>query len=89
MAFIDDVFADYREIFGRDPEPWREPLGALRLTLTGDPCFVDVMRAQNECEELVRILNERSVIDLSNEYDRVAVITELRRMGYTVGPGGK
>lgn len=33
-----DDNAYYREIFGRNPEPWRAPLGALRLTLTpGDP----------------------------------------------------
>lgn len=50
---------DYREIFNRDPEPWRVPLGALRLTLTGDPATVDVVRAQHEVEELVRILNGR------------------------------
>ena len=28
---------DYEYIFGRKAEDWREPLGALRLTLTGDP----------------------------------------------------
>lgn len=50
---------EYREIFGADPEPWRQPLGALRLTLTGDPATVDVVRAQHEVEELVRILNGR------------------------------
>jgi hypothetical protein len=50
--------SDYREVFGRDPEPWREPLGALRLTLTGPASLVDVERAQAECERLVRILND-------------------------------
>lgn len=50
---------DYREIFNTDPEPWRQPLGALRLTLRGDPATVDVVRAQHEVEELVRILNGR------------------------------
>jgi len=49
--------ADYREVFGRVPEAWRAPLGALRLTLTGDPAHVDVARAQAECEALVRVLN--------------------------------
>lgn len=49
---------DYFEVFGRYPESWREPLGALRLTLTGDPEKVDVRRAQHEIEELVRVLNE-------------------------------
>lgn len=52
-----DPDADYREVFGAAPEPWRAPLGALRLTLAGDPAQVDVARAQAECEELVRILN--------------------------------
>jgi hypothetical protein len=47
--------SDYQEIFGREPEPWREPLGALRLTLTGEP--VDVERARSECEALVKVLN--------------------------------
>jgi hypothetical protein len=41
-----------------DNEPWREALGALRLTLTGDPDKVDVPRAQSEVETLTRILNE-------------------------------
>ena len=49
--------ADYREIFGRNPESWRYPLGALRLTLTGDPDKGDEVRAQHEVEELVRVLN--------------------------------
>ena len=49
--------SDYQEIFGRRAEGWREPLGALRLTLMGDPDKVDVVRAQHEVEELVRVLN--------------------------------
>ena len=44
-------------VFGREPEDWRGPLGALRLTLAGDPDKVDVVRAQHEVEELVRVLN--------------------------------
>lgn len=50
-------WADYRSIFGRNPEPWREPLGALRLTLAGDADKVDVVRAQHEIEWLTRVLN--------------------------------
>lgn len=50
--------SDYSEIFGREPELWRGPLGALRLTLTGDPEKVDVIRAQGEVEALVKVLNE-------------------------------
>lgn len=50
--------SDCSEIFGREPEPWREPLGALRLTLAGAPSHVDVERAQAEVEELVKVLNE-------------------------------
>lgn len=49
---------DYFEVFGRRAEPWREPLGALRITLMGTPESVDVPRAQAEIEELVRVLNE-------------------------------
>lgn len=51
--------SDYGEIFGREPERWREPLGALLLTLTGDPEKVDVERAQEEVEELVKVLKQR------------------------------
>lgn len=51
------VMDDYEYIFGKPAEDWREPLGALRLTLTGDPDKVDVVRAQHEVEELVRVLN--------------------------------
>ena len=47
--------SDYREVFGREPEPWREPLGALRLTLAGDT--LDVERARSELEALVKVLN--------------------------------
>lgn len=50
---------DYREVFGKSPEPWREPLGALILTLAGSPDDVDVRRAQIECEELTRVLNKQ------------------------------
>lgn len=38
-------------------EEWRGPLGALRLTLSGEADKVDVVRAQNEIEELVKVLN--------------------------------
>lgn len=49
---------DYRDIFGRDPEPWREPLGALRLTLASDAAEPwQLERARAECEWLVRALN--------------------------------
>lgn len=50
--------AEYRAIFGRNPEPWRAPLGALRMTLndeTEPPWTLE--RARAECEELVRVLN--------------------------------
>lgn len=57
IAELDD-WADYREIFGRNPEPWRVPLGALRLTLAADvPQEWDWERARDECEELVKVLN--------------------------------
>jgi hypothetical protein len=48
--------SDYAEIFGHEPEPWRKPLGALRLTLAGDHPWT-LERARIECEELVRVLN--------------------------------
>lgn len=51
-----ETIADYRDVFGKDPEPWREPLGALRLTLAGDDPWT-LERARGECEELVRVLN--------------------------------
>ena len=49
----------YREIFGREPEPWREHLGALRLTLWDEtkPSW-QLRRARDECEALVKSLNE-------------------------------
>lgn len=53
----EEYHGDYQEVFGRRPEKWRGPLGALRLTLTGDPDKVDVERAQAEVEDLVRVLN--------------------------------
>lgn len=53
--------SDYAEIFGREPEPWRGPLGAVRLTAWGDP--VDVPRLRHEVEELVRVLNQEAGCD--------------------------
>lgn len=53
-----DPDSDYIEIFGRRPENWREPLGALRLTLSAEnPQPWDWERAREECEWLVRVLN--------------------------------
>lgn len=52
-----DYYERNLHLFSGRREPWREPLGALRLTLAGDPTKVDVVRAQIECEELVRVLN--------------------------------
>ena len=51
--------SDYSEIFGRELEPWREPLGALRLTLADEhgPSW-QIERARAECEALVKVLNE-------------------------------
>lgn len=68
--------SDYSEIFGREPEPWREPLGALRLTLTGDPEEVDVVRAQHEVEELVKVLDgwaKRKIQIHINQHQSAAV----------------
>ncbi len=59
MTKYDYKDTDYFEVFGAYPEMWRGPLGALRLTLTGDPDKVDVVRAQHEIEELVRVLNDK------------------------------
>lgn len=59
MSKYDYTDTDYFEVFGAYPETWRGPLGALRLTLTGDPDKVDVVRAQHEIEELVRVLNDK------------------------------
>lgn len=60
--------SDYSEIFGREPEPWRQPLGALRLTLTGDAAKVDVERAQAEVEDLVKVLNQHPPVEPDWEY---------------------
>lgn len=50
--------SDYKQIFGREPEPWREPLGALRLTLWDDnPPEWQIERARDELEWLTRVLN--------------------------------
>lgn len=51
--------SDYAQIFGREPEAWRDPLGALRLTLAGEP--VDIPRARHEIEVLVLVLNVAGV----------------------------
>lgn len=69
--------SDHSEIFGREPEPWREPLGALRLTLSGDPECVDVTRAQAEVEELVRVLNAHPPAATEAETLRGSVSTVL------------
>lgn len=54
---------DYREVFGTTPAHWREPFGALRLTLSQDcdTCAERdrlIERARSECEALVRVLND-------------------------------
>ena len=62
--------SDYSDIFGREPEPWREPLGALRLTLADEilsPWQID--RARAECEALVRVLNEHPPADQGKPQD--------------------
>jgi hypothetical protein len=51
MTFDDE----HGSIFGRNPEPWREHLGALRLTLSAET--LDVVRARAECEALVAVMN--------------------------------
>ena len=58
-ALIEEIDSrdEYAAIFDAPQGAWREPLGALRLTLTGDPESVDVRRAQIECEQLVKVLN--------------------------------
>lgn len=67
--------SDYSDVFGREPEPWREPLGALRLTLWDESAPPrQVERARMECEALVRVLNERPPADqgkpqLTDDYD--------------------
>ena len=56
--------SDYSDIFGREPEPWREPLGALRLTLADESTTPwQVERARAECEALVKVLNEHPPAD--------------------------
>ena len=50
--------SDYSDVFGREPEAWRGPLGALRLTLADDAASAQISRARAECEELVRVLNQ-------------------------------
>lgn len=51
--------SDYKDVFGREPEAWRTPLGALRLTLWDDskPEW-QLQRARDEVEWLTRVLNE-------------------------------
>lgn len=58
-ALVEEVESrdEYAAIFDAPQGAWRGPLGALRLTLTGDPEKVDVRRAQIECEQLVKVLN--------------------------------
>ena len=49
---------DYKQVFGRNPEAWREPLGALRMTLWDEPTREwTIERARNEVEWLCRVLN--------------------------------
>ena len=49
---------DYKQVFGRGPEAWREPLGALRMTLWGGADALGTIdRARNEVEWLCRVLN--------------------------------
>lgn len=58
-ALIEEVesYEEGAAIFDWPQGAWRGPLGALRLTLTGEPEKVDVPRAQHECEQLVKVLN--------------------------------
>lgn len=54
----EQVAEEYALIFGRNPEAWREPLGALRMTLWDDnPPEWQLERARNEVEWLTRVLN--------------------------------
>lgn len=64
--------SDYREIFGREPEPWREPLGALRLTLNDEtePPWT-LQRAREECEWLVRVLNGEPMNGMNTARDKI------------------
>lgn len=51
---------DYKQVFGRNPEVWREPLGALRLTLWADSASGPewtIARARDEVEWLCRVMN--------------------------------
>lgn len=50
--------SDYYEVFGSKPEPWRAPLGALRMTLWDEtqPPWT-IQRARDEVEWLTRVLN--------------------------------
>lgn len=50
--------SDYKQVFGRNSEAWREPLGALRLTPWTDPAPEwTIDRARDEVEWLCRVLN--------------------------------
>ena len=50
--------SDYKQVFGRNPEAWREPLGALRMTLWGTEMGGPMIdRARDEVEWLCRVLN--------------------------------
>lgn len=54
-----DDDTDYREIFGKNPDRWRVPLGALLLTLADETAPPwQLARARDEAEELKRVLNE-------------------------------
>ena len=56
--------SDYSDTFGGEREPWRDPLGALRLTVAGESATPwQVERARAECEALVRVLNEHPPAD--------------------------
>lgn len=74
--------SEYRSVFGREPEPWREPLGALILTLN-DPSEPDWMlaRAREELRWLTRVLNEateyRVLITGSREWTDQALMREM------------
>ncbi|HPG64875.1 MAG TPA: hypothetical protein PLE82_06010 [Saccharofermentans sp.] len=53
--------SDYSDVFGQEPEPWREPLGALLLTLadTHTPVLKTLERARHEVRALQKLLNEQ------------------------------
>lgn len=66
---------DYKDVFGRHPEIWRTPLGALILTLAGEP--VDIPRAREEVRRLALALEgtpEENVPDESVTYDLEAAV---------------